>query len=70
MSQDAILAISGGISQIWRLFTSWVIPGTDITPATWAMFSLFFVLFIRFIVRILGDGTLDTSSDTKPNKRN
>lgn len=68
MSQDAIDIISTTFSQCWRFFTSIKIPGTDITPATWAMFSLFFVLFIRLIVRFLADGSFDTSSD-KPNKK-
>lgn len=37
---------------LWRLFTVWYIPGTTVTPAAFAVFSLVVVQSIR-IVRTL-----------------
>lgn len=72
MSNDAVLAITETFKQCWRLFTNIRIPGTDISPASWAMFALFFVLFFKFVGLIIGDGAIDTSAgktSDKPNRK-
>lgn len=44
--------------QIFRVFTSWRIPGTGVTPAAWALFLIIASLGIRFLVRLLGHGDM------------
>lgn len=56
MTGDAILVLQCLFDTIWRLFTSWHIPGTQTSPAGWAFMSLAFVLAIRFFRRIFVDG--------------
>lgn len=46
MTNDAFLLMQGWINGIWRLFTSWYIPGTRFTVAQW----LFFLLVLPFTV--------------------
>lgn len=70
MSSDALAVVRSVFTDIWSLFTSWRIPGTDISPAAWALFSLFFILILQFIIRIFGDGSLDSNgSSSSPNRR-
>lgn len=52
MTADAILILRTIFGTIWRLFTSWHIPGTNVTPASWAFFALTVVLLIR-VFRII-----------------
>lgn len=49
MTSDAVLVVQSLFTTIWSLFTSWHIPGTQTSPAEWALF----VLFAFFIVRVL-----------------
>lgn len=49
MTTDALLVLRALFSMIWRLFTSWYIPGTHTTPAAWAFFSLSTLLIFKFI---------------------
>lgn len=53
MTADAVLVVKTLFSTIWRLFTSWRIPGTSTTPAGMAIFLLFAVLGLRFLVSLL-----------------
>lgn len=53
MTSDAILAVQCLFSTIWSLFTSWYIPGTNVTPAQFFLFLGSASLGITFIVRIL-----------------
>lgn len=54
MTADAILIMRFIFVQIWRLFTSWYIPGTRVTPAAMAMFMLAFSFVLRHLSRFLG----------------
>lgn len=54
MTADAVLILQTLFGTIWRLFTSWYIPGTNVTPASWAFFALTVVLLIRVIRVLLG----------------
>lgn len=49
MTADALLVVQTLFSTIWRLFTSWNIPGTNTTPAAFILFLSFAVLGLRFL---------------------
>lgn len=49
MLQDAIDILSLVFSSIWKLFSSFWIPGTHTTPAEWAIFSLALVFLVRIV---------------------
>lgn len=53
MTSDAILVVQCLFSTIWSLFTSWYIPGTNVTPAQFFLFLASASLGITFIVRLL-----------------
>lgn len=40
MTYDALLVVHFLFNEIWSLFTSWYIPGTNVTPASMAFFLL------------------------------
>lgn len=54
MTQDAITCLQMLFVLIWRLFTSWYIPGTHTTPAAF----LFFLAFTGLILRFIGRATM------------
>lgn len=54
MTSDAKAILSCLFDVVWRLFTSWDIPGTEITPAEFLFFLAFAGLSLRFLFRILG----------------
>lgn len=58
MTKDAFAVVQCLFNTIWRLFTSFEVPGTHFTPASWAFFCLFFVLFFRFLGKMLGNSTI------------
>lgn len=65
MTNDALICLTGIFTTIWRLFTSWYIPGTNgVTPAMAFMFVLAAGLGLRFALRILGTNP-DTSGGLK-----
>lgn len=53
MSNDALLVVQSLFSVIWRLFTSWHIPGTNVTPAMMALFLASAGIGLRFVIRFL-----------------
>lgn len=69
MTNDAILVLECLFESVWLLFTSWYIPGTDVTPAGAFMFLAFAGLALRFLYRLVGltpavdgDRVVDTAS--------
>lgn len=52
MTSDAIQFYLGYIPQIWKFFTSWSIPGTNVTPAAMCFFVLAVGLVIRTFKRL------------------
>lgn len=54
MTNDAKLILNCLFDTIWRLFTSWDIPGTNITPAEFILFLAFAGVSLRFLFRMLG----------------
>lgn len=70
MSSDVLLVLSSIFGTIWRLFTSWRLPGFSFTPAAWAMFSAFFLLLIRFVRRLFGSTDVVDRPDLPPLQSN
>ena len=54
MSNDALSVLVCLFSNIWRLFNSWWIPGTNVTPAEAGFGILFTVMMFNFIGQALG----------------
>jgi hypothetical protein len=52
MTSDAIKFYLGYIPLIWKFFTSWYIPGTNVTPAAMCFFVLAIGLVIRTFKRL------------------
>lgn len=52
MSRDAFALLSGVISESWRFFTQWHLPGTRATPAEMAMFLATAVITLKFFLRV------------------
>lgn len=63
MTNDALAVMEVLFQTIFGLFTSWYIPGTNVTPAV-ALFGVMFIsLMFRFFAKLLGiwdDGKGDT----------
>lgn len=53
MTADAIMIVEFLFSAIWRFFTSWYIPGTNVTPAAMAFFLLLSAFVLRTLAYIL-----------------
>lgn len=53
MTSDALLVVQCLFSTIWSLFTSWYIPGTNVTPAMFFLFLGSAGLGITFVARLL-----------------
>lgn len=53
MTADALLVVQTLFGVIWRLFTSWKIPGTDTTPAGWFLFVALAVLTLKFLKSVI-----------------
>lgn len=50
MTDDALSVVSLLFGSVFRLFNSWYIPGTNVTPAV----ALFGILFITVMFKIAG----------------
>lgn len=53
MTNDALLVLQCLFDVIWRLFTSWYIPGTKTTPAAFLLFIGVCGLALKFMYRII-----------------
>lgn len=53
MTQDAFSVVQLLFSSVWSLFTSWNIPGTNVTPGGFAVFLAFAFIMIRFVHNLL-----------------
>lgn len=49
MTQNAFQFLGAFLAQIFRLFTSWYLPGTNVTPAGALFFVAASILALRFI---------------------
>lgn len=53
MTGEVLTFVSGFFSNVWQYFISWFYPGTNVTPAAWALFLLLVPVFIRLFKRLL-----------------
>lgn len=54
VNHDAAMILECVFGRIWLLFTRWHIPGTNVSPGAWALFSLVLVTGVRFLKRLAG----------------
>ena len=47
MTRDAILIVKFLFDTGWAFFTSFTIPGTNVTPAEWGFFGLFVMVALK-----------------------
>ena len=52
MTQDAFSIVVAVFSNMWKLFTGWYIPGTNITPAGFWLFVGSIVVVTGFLGRL------------------
>lgn len=54
MTNDSLSVVSVLFQSVFRLFTSWYIPGTNVTPAV-AIFGIAFIMLsFRLVSKVLG----------------
>ena len=53
MSNDALSVLECLFSTLWSLFTSWNIPGTNVSPAEMFLFLLAAGIGLRFVLSFL-----------------
>lgn len=64
MTKDALSFLSGVIDVLFKIFTSWHIPGTNVTPAMWFVFILSFGILFRFLGKLgFGKASIDDVSN-------
>jgi len=67
MTNDALLVLQCLFDVIWRLFTSWYIPGTETTPAAFLMFIGVCGLALKFMYRVINIAPhINTTFDDTP----
>lgn len=59
MTADALLVVQFLFTSIWSMFTSWYIPGTNVTPASMAFFLLAATVILRLLKRYVFGGEDD-----------
>lgn len=64
MSNDALMVVQTLFSVIWRIFTSWHIPGTNVTPAVMALFLASAGIGLRLLVRFFDANYAASSAGT------
>lgn len=64
MTSDAFSFLSGVMREMFSLFTSWRIPGTNVTPAMWFVFLLSVGVLFRFLGKLgFGKASIDDVSN-------
>lgn len=53
MSNDALAVVQCLFNTIWALFTSWHIPGTNVTPASFFLFLISAGIGLRYVLTFL-----------------
>lgn len=52
MTKDGLLVLECLFENVWRLFNSWYIPGTKVTPGSFLLFLAFAGLVLRWLSRL------------------
>lgn len=71
MTNEALQFVSGFLSNVWQFFTGWYLPGTNITPASLAIFLIIVGITIRFARTLSGmysSGSFDYKLPDKGDK--
>lgn len=63
MTNNAYLLMQAWLNSIWKLFTSWYIPGTNFTPGQWLFFLLMLPLIVKLVKGVLTLGLAEIFSD-------
>lgn len=53
MTNDGLLVLECLFQTIWSLFSAWCIPGTNTTPAEFALFLISSGLGLRYVLQFL-----------------
>lgn len=69
MTNDALAVVSCIFTNVFRLFNSWYIPGTNVTPAVLLFGSLFLSIVFRFLSDSLGLFTRSGGRDNRFNRK-
>lgn len=69
MTADALAVLRVLFGSIWRIFTSWYIPGTNTTPAMFFVFLLFAVVVIKFVSFMFGVGSDIAHNNSRGGKK-
>lgn len=64
MTADSLQFSSGFLSQMWKLFTCFYIPGTNLTPAGLSIGLLVLYLIIK-LIRQFSSAVLTSGGDEK-----
>lgn len=60
MSGDVFQFLGSCIAQFWRFFTSWNVPGTNVTVGGWILFALSAGVLFRILAKFgFGRASLD-----------
>lgn len=54
MTSNGLEIVTCIFSNAWKLFNSWHIPGTNVSPAMWFVFLLVIPMGIKMVLGILG----------------
>lgn len=54
MTQDGLDFLTWFFPTIWQFFTSWKIPGTGTTPASWFFFLIVAGLVLNLLPQLFG----------------
>lgn len=54
MTSTGLQVVQCIFSNAWRLFNSWHVPGTNVSPAMWFVFLLVIPMGIKLVLAIVG----------------
>lgn len=69
MTADGFLIIRFIFTEIWKLFNSFFIPGTRVTPGTIGVFMILSSFVLRIILQVIRvDAQIESANDRKQAK--
>lgn len=68
MTQEVLQFIAGFFREFWKLFNSWYIPGTNVTPVGMILFCSWVPFTLKFIKELIGLGASGASASSVKNK--
>ena len=64
MTADGLAVLKCLFGSVWSIFTSWHVPGTNVSPAMWMLFFVVASMGLRVFLRVLGSSS-SVSGTTK-----